>query len=244
MAVILLANAPESKYPSAAKFAAWLHLFLLWRPQHRLKRRKRRDGALPALRPARCFLKQIRPALVHAFFLPLFPVGSRRPLCECQNCHAQFRGSAEDLMKKAAASQQQQMQRAIQLYNSMRVSPANSVTLNELMLLYFRLGEFDQAVSAAREFPDALNASEQCMTTVGRVLMEQKKQAEAIQWFDAAIARNPMLGEAAYCKAVALMSLTPADLAGAEVAARSARTGGIAEAESLLREIEKRQRGG
>lgn len=171
-------------------------------------------------------------------------MGARRAICECQNCHAQFRGSAENLGRKTEASQQQQMQRAIQLYNSMRASPANSVTLNNLMLLYFQLGEFDQAVSAASEFPEALNASEQCMTTLGRVLMEQKRQADAIRWFDAAIARNPMLGEAAYCKAVALMSLTPPDLSGAESAARSARTAGIPEAEPLLREIEKRARGG
>lgn len=178
------------------------------------------------------------------YFIPIFPTGAKRPFCECQNCHAQFKGSAEEIGKKAAVSQQQQTQRAIQLYNSMRASPGNSVTLNSLMLLYFQLGEFDQAVSAAGEFPEALNASEQCMTTLGRVLMEQKRQPEAIQWFDAAMARNPMLGEAAYCKAVLLMSLTPPDLDGAAVAARSARTAGIAEGESLLREIEKRQRGG
>jgi tetratricopeptide (TPR) repeat protein len=177
------------------------------------------------------------------FFLPLFPMGAKRGFCECGNCRAQFRGSAEDLGRKTAAASQQQMQRAIQLYNSMRASPANSVTLNNLMLLYFQLGEFNQAVSAAGEFPEALNASEQCMTTLGRVLMEQKRQADAIRWFDAAIARNPMLGEAAYCKAVALMSLTPPDLGGAEAAARSARTAGVAEAEGLLKEIEKRARG-
>jgi tetratricopeptide (TPR) repeat protein len=244
MVVILLGNGLESKYPSAAKFASGLHLFLLWRAEHDLKRECRRDGALPAMLATELFPEQVCPARFTLFFVPLFPIGARRPLCECQNCHAQFRGTAEDLMKKTDSAQQGQMQRAIQLYNSMRASPANSVTLNNLMLLYFQLGEFDQAVSAAREFPDALNASEQCMTTLGRVLMEQKKQAEAIQWFDVAIARNPMLGEAAYCKAVALMSLMPPDLAGAEAAARSARTAGVPEAEALLREIEKRQRGG
>jgi tetratricopeptide (TPR) repeat protein len=178
------------------------------------------------------------------FFLPVFPVGAKWAFCECGNCRAQFRVSAHELGRKTAAAYQQQTERAIQLYNSMRASPANSVTLNNLMLLYFQLGEFGQAVSAAGEFPEALNASEQCMTTLGRVLMEHKRQTDAIKWFDAAIARNPMLGEAAYCKAVALMSLTPPDLTGAEAAARAARTAGVAEADGLMREIEKRQRGG
>ena len=89
------------------------------------------------------------------------------------------------------------------------------MTLNNLLLLYLQIGELNQAVSAANEFPDALNASEQCMTTLGRVLMEQKQSEAAIKWFDAAISRNPMLGEASYCKAVLLMGMNPPDLTGA-----------------------------
>ena len=116
------------------------------------------------------------------------------------------------------------------------------MTLNNLLLLYLQIGELNQAISAANEFPDALNASEQCMTTLGRILMEQKQPEAAIKWFDAAISRNPMLGEASYCKAVALMGMNPPDLAGASVAARAARTAGLAEAEGLLRELEKRSR--
>lgn len=176
------------------------------------------------------------------FFIPLFPMSAKRPFCQCQNCQAQFKGSAEELGKKTAVSQQQLMQRAIQMYNSMRASPSNSVTLNNLLLLYLQIGELNQAISAANEFPDALNASEQCMTTLGRILMEQKQPEAAIKWFDAAISRNPMLGEASYCKAVALMGMNPPDLAGASVAARAARTAGLAEAEGLLRELEKRSR--
>jgi tetratricopeptide (TPR) repeat protein len=176
------------------------------------------------------------------FFIPLFPMSAKRPFCQCQNCQAQFKGSAEQLGKKSAVSQQQLTQRAIQMYNSLRASPSNSVTLNNLLLLYLQIGELNQAISAANEFPDALNASEQCMTTLGRLLMEQKQTEAAIKWFDAAIARNPMLGEASYCKAVTLMGMNPPDLTGASAAARAARTAGLAEAEGLLRELEKRSR--
>jgi tetratricopeptide (TPR) repeat protein len=176
------------------------------------------------------------------FFIPVFPMGASRPFCQCQNCQAQYKGSAEALGKKTAVSQQQLMQRAIQMYNSMRASPSNSVTLNNLLLLYLQIGELNQAISAANEFPDALNASEQCMTTLGRVLLEKLEHAAAIKWFDAAIARNPMLGEASYCKAVALMGMNPPDLSGATLAARAARSAGLPEADTLLRELEKRSR--
>ena len=116
------------------------------------------------------------------------------------------------------------------------------MTLNNLLLLYLQIGELGQAVSAAKEFPEALNSSEQCMTTLGRILMEQGQHEAAIKWFDVAIARNPMLGEAAYCKAVALMHFKPPDLTGAAAAARSARTAGMPQADALLKDIENRAR--
>jgi tetratricopeptide (TPR) repeat protein len=176
------------------------------------------------------------------YFIPIFPVGAKRPFSQCMNCRMQFKLSPQELTQRTSASQQQQMQQAIQMYNSLRTSPANSVTLNNLLMLYLQLHEYDQAVSAANEFQQALNASEQCMTTLGRVLMEQGRHPDAIKWFDAALARNPMLGEAAYCKAVAMMSLTPPDLAGATAAARTARTAGLNGADALLKEIENRAR--
>ncbi len=156
------------------------------------------------------------------FLIPLFPVSGKTSISQCGNCRMQYRLTPQELNTRVAASQQQHMQQAIQMYNSLRTSPANSVTLNNLMLLYLELRELDQAVSAANEFPQALNASEQCMTTLGRVLMERGQHAEAIKWFDAALARNPMLGEASYCKAVALMNLKPPDLEAAKAAARAA----------------------
>jgi tetratricopeptide (TPR) repeat protein len=176
------------------------------------------------------------------FFIPIFPVGAKRTFSQCNNCRAQFRATPQQLSQHQAVSQQQQMQQAIQMYNSMRASPANSVTLNNLLLLYLQLREYNQAVSAANEFQQALNASEQCMTTLGRVLMEQGRHAEAIKWFDAALSRNAAIGEAAYCKAVSLMSVTPPDLAGAAIAARAARTAGLNGADALLKEIENRSR--
>ncbi len=176
------------------------------------------------------------------FFIPIFPVSGQKTFCECSNCRGQFKLTLEQLKARLQQSQQASMQQSIQMYNSLRASPANSVTLNNLMLLYLQLHEYDQAISAANEFQTALNASEQCMSTLGRVLIEQKRFPEAIRWFDAALARNSTLGEAAYCKAIAMMSLQPPDLAGAAAAGRMARTAGFPGADGLLREIDNRSR--
>ena len=100
------------------------------------------------------------------------------------------------------------------------------------------MNEFDQAISAAGEFPQALHASEQSMTTLGRVYLAKNAYHEALQWFDAAVARNPSLGEAQYYKAMAHLLTTPPDPHRAVAAARAARSAGFANAEALLREAE------
>src|SRR5436309_915600 len=90
------------------------------------------------------------------FFIPVFPVSGSRRFSQCTHCGAQFPVEARQLGTQVAAAERQQSQRAIALYNSLRNSPANSITLNELMTLYASMNEFDQAISAARDFPQAL----------------------------------------------------------------------------------------
>lgn len=177
------------------------------------------------------------------FFIPIFPISGSTRFSRCTNCGASFQVAADELQRNVIDAQREQSQRTIPLYNSLRNSPANSVTLNELMTLYAGLGEFDQAVSAAGQFPDALNNSEQCMTTLGRVYLAQDKHAEAVQWFDAALARNETLGEAHYYKAIAHLGSTPADYPKAIASARAARSNGFANADALLREAEAKARG-
>jgi tetratricopeptide (TPR) repeat protein len=177
------------------------------------------------------------------FFLPVFPLSGSRRFSECANCHAQFPVPVEDLRKNLASSEQQQNQQAIALYNSLRASPANSITLNQLMLMYAGMNEFSQAVSAANEFPEALNASEQCMSTLGRIYLASEQRPQAIHWFDQALARNASLGEAHYYKAVAHLTNTPPDYAAAVAAARQARNANFPNADALLREAESKNRG-
>jgi tetratricopeptide (TPR) repeat protein len=176
------------------------------------------------------------------FFIPIFPVGGQQKFTECSNCRGQFRVPVAELAKRVNAGAQQEQQRAIGLYNSLRSSPANSITLNELMQMYAQMNEYDQAISAARDFPEALRNSEQCMSTLGRVLLAAGRNGEAVPWFDAAIARNPQFGEAQYHKAVACLTSTPARIDEAVTAARAARNAGYPRADQLLKEAETKAR--
>jgi tetratricopeptide (TPR) repeat protein len=176
------------------------------------------------------------------FFIPIFPIDAGRPYTQCSNCQMRFATTSETIGKRATVSQGRQLQQAVQLYNRMRASPANSVTLHELLDLYLTLEEYDQAVSAAREFQQALNASEQCMTTFGRVLIQQHNFAEAIKWLDAALARNPQGGETNYFKAVAMMDQTPPDYPAAAAAARLARAANYPQSDALIAEIDEKSR--
>ena len=178
------------------------------------------------------------------FFIPVFPISGQTQFCQCTSCGAQFQVPAEELRHRLAEADRQQNQQAITLYNSLRASPANAVTLNELMTAYASMNEFDQAISAAGEFPQALHASEQCMTTLGRVYLAKNQYHEALQWFEAAVARNSALGEAQYYKAVAHLLTTPPEPQKAVAAARAARGAGFANAEALLREAEEKARQG
>ncbi len=83
------------------------------------------------------------------FFIPVFPISGSTPFSQCDGCGAQFSLPVAELGTRLADSEREQSQRAIALYNSLRNSPANSITLNELMTLYAGIDEFDQAISAA-----------------------------------------------------------------------------------------------
>jgi tetratricopeptide (TPR) repeat protein len=177
------------------------------------------------------------------FFIPIFPMSGSQRFSQCSNCGAQFPVEARQLGTQVAAAEREQSQRAIQLYNSLRNSPGNSITLNELMTLYASMNDFDQAISAARQFPQALENSEQAMVTLGRVYLAKNENTEAIRWFDQAIARNETLGEAHYYKGVAHLTAATPDYAQAVAAARAARSNGFPGADQLLREAESRVRG-
>ncbi|HEV7298991.1 MAG TPA: zinc-ribbon domain-containing protein [Tepidisphaeraceae bacterium] len=176
------------------------------------------------------------------FFIPLFPVGAKRPISECGNCRAQFPVALSEMRTDLAAVDSRQSQAAITLFNGLHKSPANSVALNELMSLHASMKEYDAAIAAAGQFPQALDASEHCMTMLGRVYLAKGRPTDAIQWFDAAIDRNDSLADAYYHKAVAHLATVPPDPRAAITAARAARAAGHPGAETVLRDAEAMMR--
>ncbi len=173
-----------------------------------------------------------------AFLIPLFPIGGGRRFTRCRACGTSFAAPPEQIARAASRSDAQQVRRGITLYNSLRASPGNSVTLQELMTLYLSIGEPAQAVGAAADFPDALNASEQCMTTLGRAYLAAGAAAEAIGWLDSAVARDPAAGEARFQRATAYLSLTPPQAEPAAADAWVARNAGHPGAAEVLRRAE------
>jgi tetratricopeptide (TPR) repeat protein len=176
------------------------------------------------------------------FFVPVFPISKKLMFSQCANCGTTFRVDPTRLKTHLDEADHAQRQRAITMYHSLRASPANAVTLNELMSLYASLNEFDAAIAAARDFPAALESSEQCMTTLGRVYLTMDRQDEAVEWFEKAIERNPLYAEAQYFKAVAHLGQSPPDLERAQSAARAARIGEHPNAELLMRDVEQKMR--
>jgi len=172
------------------------------------------------------------------FFLPLFPISKSRPFSECANCHAQFPLSTDEITTRVAEGERQQSAEAIRMYNSLRHSPANCVTLNDLIRLYGSLKEYDQAISAAAQFPQALHNSEQVMTALGRVHLAKQEHDKAVEWFDQAIDRNDQYGEPFFHRAVALSQQPEPDFAAATASARSARNLNHQGADELIQEIE------
>jgi tetratricopeptide (TPR) repeat protein len=187
--------------------------------------------------------RQVRPWFT-LFLLPVFPLGSGRRFTQCGQCKASFATAPQEFARAAAHSDARQSQRGIALYNSMRASPGNSVTLDELMNLYLSIGEARQATAAGAEFPAAVDANEQCMTTLGRAHLASGNPAEAIRWLERALARNPQLGEAHFQQARAYLAATPPDVDRAVTAARTARWAEHPEAEALLRRAESLARAG
>jgi tetratricopeptide (TPR) repeat protein len=201
------------------------------------------DAVCPACRQqARIYGRAYRTWFT-LYFIPIFPMSGKTRFSECSACRAQFPVTVEQLRRGVASSEQRQNEQAIGLYNSLRASPANAITLNQLMLMYASMNDYRQAISAANDFPDALNASEQCMSTLGRVYLAADEREQAIKWFDAALARNPQLGEAHYYKGVAHLTTTPPNVQAAVAAARAARNAGFPNADALLREAESKARG-
>jgi tetratricopeptide (TPR) repeat protein len=176
------------------------------------------------------------------FFLPLFPISAKKPFSQCGNCGAAYAAAPAQMRQAASQDDAKTNQRAIAMYNSLRNSPANSVTLQELMHTYATLGDYDAALSAAQQFPQALNNSEQCIVTLGRVHLAKADPARALTCFDQALARNPALPDAHYFKALAHFTSTPPDYDRAIASARAARNAGHEDADRLLKDAESRRR--
>jgi len=173
------------------------------------------------------------------FFIPVFPISGAKRFVKCENCQTCFEADIEQLRHKASMPDPRAMQQSIALYNTLRESPKDSALLNQLLEMYAGMREFDEALAAGRHFPEALNASAQCLTTYGKVNLAANRPREAMNYFELALAKNPRMAEAHFYTAVALISSTPPDPQQAIASARQAQALGYANAAELIRQAER-----
>lgn len=107
------------------------------------------------------------------FFMPVVPMSGPTPLSICEKCGAGFRMSVDDLKRRLDRAQVsvggQAMEAAIRLYNELRDHPTDSVLLDRVMRAYAAAGEFGEAASTARHFPEALATSVTCQETLRQI---------------------------------------------------------------------------
>lgn len=188
------------------------------------------------------------------FFIPVFPVSGAERVLQCQSCGAMFtqaRIPGQSEMQTAgnqpappppppgSSPAPEYWQRAISLYNSMRECPGDSALLHELLELYGSMQEYAEALSTARHFPAAMEASPLCLTTLGKLQLAAGQAAEAVGSLKRAISKNSSLAEAHYYLAAACLSVVPPDTRCAISSARSAMSAGIRPAADLLRRAEE-----
>ena len=161
------------------------------------------------------------------FFIPVFPISGATPFVQCSSCGAAFNADLDQMHRNQAISDNSLYQRGIALYNSLRKAPADSALLNQLMDHYGGMGEFNEALSAARHFPDALESSAQCLTTLGKIQLSANMPQDAVNSFGKALAKTPGFPDALFFQGVAYLALTPPDTQRTIAVARAAQSAEI-----------------
>jgi hypothetical protein len=139
------------------------------------------EALCPACHHRASMLPKKRRLWLSLFLVPAIPLTKATPITQCANCGTKFGMSPDNLKSQLDRAQMsvdgQTMQAAIRLYNELRDHPTDSVLLDRVMRAYAAAGEFGEAVSAARHFPQALAASVSCQQTLIQIEQAAKQQA-------------------------------------------------------------------
>jgi hypothetical protein len=139
------------------------------------------EALCPACHHRASMLPKRRRLWLSLFLVPAIPLSRATPISQCENCGTKFGMSPDNLKDQLDRAQVkaegQTMQAAIRLYNELRDHPTDSVLLDRVMRAYAAAGEFGEAVSAARHFPQALAASVSCQQTLAQIEQAAKEAA-------------------------------------------------------------------
>lgn len=182
--------------PARRRSAGFLILFG-WRP------RVTNDGRPPVSmkcpvcrRECQMLSKRVRNWFT-LYFIPVIPLGGGQTISQCSACGAQFGVDIEVMRRKAAMPDGNDWQRSITLFNAMRETPTDPVKLHDLLKSYADMGEHAEVISAARQFPAALDASGSCLKLVAEAYAAIGDNAAAIACLEKALKLDPADRDAA-----------------------------------------------
>jgi hypothetical protein len=118
---------------------------------------------------------------VQIFGIPVMPLDDApKRFSACQECGGVIPREIEQVRRRAAGGVGRQRQVAIEVYNELRERPGDSAVLFKLLELYGLMGEYHEAVVTAKLFPEALNASPDCLELLSRLEAMGRAEVERV----------------------------------------------------------------
>jgi hypothetical protein len=153
------------------------------------------EGQCPACREnVRLEGKQVRRWFT-LYFIPIFPTGAPIRFTQCSRCKSQFHGTLEEFRRRAGRNAtgagSPSFQDAIALFNDMRETPTDSNKLARLMRMYAELGEPGEVLSAAKNYPDAVDGSAACLGLMAHASLLLNRRDDAARFAAAALVLDP-----------------------------------------------------
>jgi hypothetical protein len=122
--------------------------------------------------------------------IPIFPLSQRTRFTQCTGCGSEFDIDIDTMRHRGIVPDAGDWQYTIRLFNEMREVPADGQRLAALLDAYVSMGEFGEAIAAARHFPKALETSADAMTALAAAHDAAGSNTDADRWLTAALERD------------------------------------------------------
>ena len=121
------------------------------------------------------FVGRVRRAWFTIFFIPIIPldpIERADRISQCRACKQTFEIPIEQMARRArggASGGGADFSSAIELYNKLRDQPGDGKLMLRLLEIYEAMGEAGEAETAARMYPEAMQAEPRCSVVLQRI---------------------------------------------------------------------------